>query len=182
MRHRNMDAKIWIVTGSIGSRKTTFCREMVQKAQQCGWDAAGLLSLAEFKDGMKESIWAQDIRSGEKRLLASAQQQTETDLHFGEWYFDQEIFDWGNQVLKSSTPCDLLVIDELGPVELRLSSGWVSALDVIKSKQYRLALVVIRPGLLELAEGIFQPAQIIHLNSVDEVTAKVRQYSPFKSI
>ncbi len=85
-------------------------------------------------------------------------------------------------MLKSSTPCDLLVVDELGPVEFRLSSGWVSALDVIKSKQYRLALVVIRPGLLELAEGIFQPAQIIHLSNVDEISAKVRQYSPFVSV
>ncbi len=155
---------------------------MAQYALQSGWDAAGLLSLAEFKGGTKESIWAQNIRSGKKRLLASARQQTETDLHFGEWYFDRKTFDWGNDVLKSSMPCDLLVVDELGPVEFSLSSGWVGALDVIKSKQYRLALVVIRPGLLELAEGIFQPAQIIRLCNVDEVSAKVRQYSPFTSI
>ncbi len=177
-----MDINLWIITGSIGSGKTTFCREMVQKARQSGWDAAGLLSLAEFKGGTKESIWAQNIRSGERRLLASAQQQTETDLRFGEWYFDPKTFDWGNNVLKSSIPCDLLVVDELGPVEFRLSTGWVSALDVIKTKEYRLAMVVIRPGLLELAEGIFQPAQIIRLCNVDEVSAKVHQYSPFTSI
>lgn len=84
---------------------------MIQKAQQTGWDAAGLLSLAEFKGKTKDFIWAQDIRSGETHLLASAQQQTETDLHFGEWYFDPKTFHWGNEVLKSSIPCDLLVID-----------------------------------------------------------------------
>lgn len=174
-----MDVNLWIVTGSIGSGKTTFCREMVQTAQQAGWDAAGLLSLAEFKEGMKESIWAKDIRSGEKRLLASAHQKAETDLIFGEWYFDQKSIDWGNQVLKSTIPCDLLVIDELGPLEFNLSLGWVSALEVAKTAQFRLALLTIRPGLLELAQGIFKPTQIIHLHNLDEVRAKVHQYSPF---
>jgi nucleoside-triphosphatase len=164
-----MDVNLWIITGWRGSGKTTFCRKMLETARLSGWDSAGLVSPAVFQDGIKDSIWAEDIRSGEKRLLAAAHQQTETDLVFGDWYFNRKTFEWGNQVLLSSIPCDLLVIDELGPLEFNLSMGWVSALDVVKTARFRLALLVIRPELLELAQGILQPTQIIHLNNVNEV-------------
>jgi nucleoside-triphosphatase THEP1 len=170
-----MDVNLWIVTGWRGSGKTTFCHEMLQIARTAGWDTAGLLSPAVFKGGMKESIWAEDIRSGEKRLLAAAHPQTETDLAFGDWYFNQKTLEWGNQVLQSSIPCDLLVVDELGPLEFNLSLGWVSALEVIKTAQFHLALVVIRPELFEYAKNILHPIHTIQMNRVNEVQAKALQ-------
>lgn len=174
-----MDVNLWIVTGWRGSGKTTFCREMLQKARLTGWDAAGLLSPAVFQDGIKDTIWAEDIRSGNKRLLAAAHQQTGTDLAFGDWYFNRKTLEWGNQVLQSSIPCDLLVIDELGPLEFNLSLGWVSALDVIKTARFRLALVVIRSELLITAQDILQPIHIIQMNGVNEVPSRVLQYNPW---
>jgi nucleoside-triphosphatase THEP1 len=174
-----MDVNLWIVTGWRGSGKTTFCHEMLQAARLAGWDAAGLLSPAVFRDGIKDSIWAEDIRSGEKRLLADTHQQTEKDLAFGDWYFNRETLEWGNQVLRSSIPCDLLVIDELGPLEFNLSLGWMSALDVIKTAQFRLAVVVIRPELLEAVQRIIQPTHNIHLSDVHEVHSRVLLYTPW---
>lgn len=174
-----MDVNIWLVTGWRESGKTTFCREMLKTVCLSGWDAAGLLSPAVFKDGMKESIWAEEIRSGEKRLLAAAHPQTQTDLAFGDWYFNQKTLEWGNQVLQSSIPCDLLVIDELGPLEFNYSLGWVSALDVLKTAKFRLALIVIRPELLESAQQIIQPTHVIHLSDVNEVHSKILQYTPW---
>jgi len=174
-----MDVNIWIVTGWRGSGKTTFCQEMLLSARAAGWDTAGLLSPAVFQDAVKESIWAEDIRSSEKHLLAAAHPQTESDLAFGDWYFNRKTLAWGNQVLKSSVPCDLLVIDELGPLEFKLSLGWVSALDVIHSRQFRLGLVVIRPELFDEATNILHPYHTIQMNSVNEVDAKVLQYTPW---
>ena len=164
-----MDVKLWIVTGGRGCGKSTFCREVVQTARLAGWDAAGLLSPADFTEGMKEIIWAEDIRSGERRPLANTHPQTENDLAFGEWFFSRETFEWGNQLLKASVPCDLLVIDELGPLEFDLASGWVSAFDVIQRAGFRLALVVIRPELCDAAQKRFQTTQTIRLNNVSEV-------------
>ena len=174
-----MDVNIWIVTGQRGSGKTTFCHEMLKTARLSGWDAAGLLSLAVFKDGMKDTIWAEDIRSGEKRLLAATHQQKETDLVFGDWYFNQKTLEWGNQVLQFSIPCDLLVIDELGPLEFNSSLGWVSAMGVIKTAQFCLALVVIRPELLEPAQNILHPIHTIQMNGVNEVHSRVLQCTPW---
>jgi len=172
-----MDVNLWIVTGWRGSGKTTFCREMLQTACLAGWDAAGLLSPAVFKDGFKYSIYAEEIRSGEKRLLAATHPQTETDLAFGDWFFNRKTLKWGNQMLQSSVPCDLLVIDELGPLEFNLSIGWMTALDVIKTAQFRLALVVVRPELLESAQSMLHPDHTIQIHGVNEVHDKVLQYS-----
>jgi len=172
-----MDVNLWLVTGWRGSGKTTFCREILQTARLANWDAAGLLSPAVFKEGFKVSIFAEEIRSGKKRLLAATQQQTKTDLAFGDWFFNRKTLEWGNQVLQSSVPCDLLVIDELGPLEFNLSMGWMIALDVIKTAQFRIALVVIRPELLESAQSMFYPDHTIQIHGVNEVHDKVLHYS-----
>ena len=173
-----MDVNLWIVTGWRGSGKTTFCRALLQRARLSGWDAAGLLSPAVFQGRIKYSILAEDIRSGERRLLATAHPQTETDLAFGQWFFHRNTLDWGNRMLQSSVPCDLLVIDELGPLEFNLSSGWVSALEVIRTAQFRLALVVIRTELLEQAQHTLRPNHTIQMNQVNEVDDRVLQCPP----
>lgn len=174
-----MDVNLWIITGWRGSGKTTFCREMLQTARAAGWNTAGLLSPACFKDGIKESIWAEDIRSGEKHLLAAVHPQTKNDLAFGEWYFNRKTLDWGNHILRSSIPCDLLVIDELGPLEFNLSMGWVSALEVLKTAQFVLAMIVIRPELFENAKNNLNPSHTIQINGVSEIQTKVHQYTPW---
>jgi len=174
-----MDVNVWLITGWRGSGKTTFCREILETARLSGWDAAGILSPAVIKDGFKDSICAEEIRSGEKRLLAATHRQTKSDLAFGDWYFNEQTLVWGNQVLISSIPCGLLIIDELGPLEFNLSLGWVSALDVIKTAKFRLALVVIRLELLESAQRIIQPTHVIHFSDINEVHSRVLQYIPW---
>ncbi|WP_298005169.1 MULTISPECIES: nucleoside-triphosphatase [Anaerolinea] len=173
-----MAVNLWIVTGWRGSGKTTFCREMVQAASRIGLDPAGLISPAGFKQDQKDSIWAEAIRSGEKRLLATDRPRTQEDLAFGDWYFNQSTLEWGNEVLKSSVPCDVLVIDELGPLEFHFSLGWVSAMDVIRTGNYHLALVVVRPELLETAKIILQPVNTIQMTNVEEVNSRVLQFTP----
>jgi nucleoside-triphosphatase THEP1 len=172
-----MDLTCWLVTGWRGVGKTAFCQEFIRAARQKGWDAAGILSLAGLKDGIKTSIDAEDIRTGEKRFLAAIQKQSETDLTFGRWYFNRQTLDWGNQVLRSSIPCELLIVDELGPLEFNLSLGWIDALNVIRRGCFRLALVVIRPEILDRAQELFQPGHVIHLDSKDEVIASVKLYA-----
>jgi nucleoside-triphosphatase THEP1 len=59
------------------------------------------------------------------------------------------VFEWGNEVLSRSLPCDLLIIDELGPLEVLGNRGWSNALSVLDAGDYAAALVVCRPGLLD---------------------------------
>lgn len=167
---------LWIVTGARGSGKTTFCKEMVVSARQLGWNTAGILSPAIFCEGIKEGITAESIRDGERRILAHIHQQNLSDLHFGDWYFNQETLGWGNRVIRSSTPCDLLMIDELGPLEFNLQTGWVDALEVLKEGGYQQAVVVIRPELLEVARVILPPSETMRVKELASVRDLIARF------
>ena len=56
---------------------------------------------------------------------------------------------WGAAVLDSACPCDVLIVDEIGPLELERGQGWANALDVLRAGQFDLAAVVVRPSLID---------------------------------
>lgn len=143
-----------------------------------GWDVAGILSLAVFEDAEKVAIDALDIRSGERRNLAAHQPHAETDLVIKRWYFDQRTLAWGNHILVDSAPCQVLVVDELGPLEFIQHKGWVKAMEMIDKGDYRLALIVVRPELLEVATERFHPDKVIEIHSPDEIEMMIQQHLP----
>jgi nucleoside-triphosphatase THEP1 len=138
-----------MVTGPRGAGKTTFCRLLAGHACTAGWDVAGLLSPAVIEEGFKTGVLAEDLRTSEQRPLASAAPHPPFDLQLGDWFFDRAALDWGNHVLETCLPCDLLIVDEIGPLELLRGAGWVSALTVLRQLNYRLGLIVVRPELQE---------------------------------
>jgi nucleoside-triphosphatase THEP1 len=54
--------------------------------------------------------------------------------------------------LARATPCHLLVVDELGPLEIEREEGLLKAFDVLRRGDFALALVVIRPELVVKAQ------------------------------
>jgi nucleoside-triphosphatase THEP1 len=149
-----MDVKappLWLLTGTSGTGKTTFCRILAQHACSLGWEVAGLLSPAWIEDGQKIGILAEDLRSREQHPLAYSAPQPQADLQLGQWYFDKQVLQWGRCVLENSSPCDLLIVDELGPLEFEAEGGFWTAFAVISARNYRTGCVVIRPSLMAQA-------------------------------
>lgn len=144
-----LDSKIVVLTGGRGAGKTTTCRRRVEAARLADWDAGGVISPARFEGGGKTGIWAEDLRTGERRLLASRVSGELTGHRLGPWTFDLQALEWGNQVITAAPPCDLLVIDELGPLEFNQNMGWDASFEVLRSQNYALAIVVIRPECIK---------------------------------
>ncbi|MFZ5910157.1 MAG: nucleoside-triphosphatase [Chloroflexota bacterium] len=155
-----MTSTLHLLTAPRGAGKTTFCRALADRARTAGWDVAGLLSPAVFEDGAKTGILAQDLRTSETRLLAVANQQFNPvqgksssfptlDLPLGDWLFDSSVIAWGNQILETCLPCDLLIVDEIGPLELNRGAGWVNALETLRQPGYRVGVVVIRSECID---------------------------------
>jgi hypothetical protein len=169
---------VYVLTGERGSGKTLVCTELVAAARARGLDVAGILTgLSGLEpDGPRQVI---DIRSGSSRLFGAqtandeagatsrgrrprsaagngagrATAGTSSDLLTPGWEYEAEVFAWADEVLSRATPCDLLIVDELGPLELLGGRGWVGALSVLRAGDFVAALVVCRPGLLDELEA-----------------------------
>lgn len=144
-----------IVTGPSGSGKTTFCQQVVASARAAGWQVAGLLSLPCFEDGQKTGISACDLSSGEQRLLASCRPNEIQGLSFGQWTFDPQTLAWGNAVLEGLPLCDLVIVDELGPLEFDLQQGWTAGLQVLSCSPGGITLATIRPSHLARLQALW---------------------------
>lgn len=166
---------LFLITGSRGAGKTTFCRAMVQSAREAGWQVAGLLSNPIFTGSTRTSIIAEDLHGGERRILATRSDQPTPGSRV--WQFDPSAVTWSNQVLQLATPCDLLVVDELGPIEFEQGQGWQLGLTAVDSKQYAIALVVIRTELLGEALIRWGEANLVEIDTPEDSTWKAQKLS-----
>ncbi|NPV57129.1 MAG: hypothetical protein HPY76_10730 [Anaerolineae bacterium] len=152
-------APVWFITGEHDVGKTYLCQRFASQAHALGWVAAGILSPAVLLDGKKIAIQALDVRMGELHPLAVLAQSGQGGTRTERWLFNDSAIEWGNTVWRAATPCDLLLVDELGPLELERGEGWIAAIPAVRSGQFKLALVVVRPELLAAARGLFPTAR-----------------------
>jgi nucleoside-triphosphatase THEP1 len=139
-------ASLIVLTGARGIGKSTVCRETVARAQGEGYTCGGIVTLAH--DGGRDVL---DASSGDvRRLTLEADAAQAVDQ--GRFRFDPQTLSWGNAALTQATPCDLLVVDEIGPLELERGEGWINAFDVLRGRDFALALAVVRPELVVQAQ------------------------------
>ena len=143
-----MPQHIAILTGPFGSGKTTTCRQLADLAQQHGLDRAGIVCPARFDGERKVGIDLLNLRTGECRPLAEADNQPAT-LRTTRYRFNAGVMAWGAASLDAACPCDVLIVDEIGPLELERGQGWVNALKVLREGQFDVAVVVVRPSLVD---------------------------------
>lgn len=136
-----------ILSGESGSGKTTVCVRVVALARVQGLDVAGVLTLPRLAGDCKVGLEVEDIRTGRRRPLAEHIGAADGPATEG-WHFHTDGLAWGAMILRHAKPCDLLVIDELGPLELLRDEGWTASFDLLRARCYRLALVVVRPSLV----------------------------------
>ncbi len=69
---------------------------------------------------------------------------------WGRFTFAAETLAWGNEVVRRALagPADLVLLDEVGPLELAAGEGFLPALKMLLGRE-KAGLVVVRPALLE---------------------------------
>lgn len=169
------EPQIIIITGELESGKTSFCLDIAGIAKSSGIKITGLVSPAVFEDGIKTAIDVQDLETGERRRLAELKEQVETDLETKRWSFFSEAVSWGNYLLQNALPTEMLIIDELGPLEFNRAQGWVYAIDAIDSGKFQIALLVIRPSLVQQASRRWKITRIIDLSGQDPIPSSRRE-------
>lgn len=149
-----------MLTGPSGVGKTTVCRRIVELARRRGLRVAGLLSESHRLASGRLVQTAVNLRTGERRRLAEHVGSRESKPMGGgadgvppplSWRFVDDSVRWGRRELEhcADRVVDLLVVDQLGPLELTIGSGWTNAVETLTSTPAALALVVVNPLVVD---------------------------------
>ena len=130
----------------------------------------------------KVAIDLVDLRTEERRRLAEVRRPDEPGTATQRWRFDEAVLAWGNEVLRAAhaeaadvaapgaaivgTPAgavapDLLVVDELGPLEFARGVGLTEGLAAVDAGRYAVACVVVRPALVDEALRRWPDATVV---------------------
>jgi nucleoside-triphosphatase THEP1 len=156
--------RIFIITGEARSGKTLIISNLISELRKLRKKVTGVYSPARSKDNEKTGIYLVNISSQNLKLLANYQPGWDPENPKREWKMDPEVLKWGNKVIRESVPTSVLIIDELGFMEFEKNQGWISAFDILENGDYKLAIVVVRTGLLNLALARWETAKVIYVN------------------
>ncbi len=156
-----------IVTGVVGIGKTTVCDKVVKIARSQGYSCGGIIA----HKAQNGDIIIEDVQTGETRALASTSSIYQGP-HAGRYFFNPEGIDFGTQAIARGTASDILLVDELGPLELR-GEGFAEVIEEIAAGKVNNCVVVIRKDLL----SAFLP-QMGATTSVFETTIDSRNQLP----
>jgi nucleoside-triphosphatase THEP1 len=155
-----MKRQIVILTGEREVGKSTVCERTAQLAEAKGHDCAGIVTLRDPSG----TLSVKNVGSEEERRL-TVPPDTSDALRQGRFLFAPDTLAWGNQVLAAVKACELLIVDEMGPLEFERGLGWQQAFDTLGEAHFSQALVVIRPELLERATACFwhTPTEVLRV-------------------
>jgi nucleoside-triphosphatase THEP1 len=158
------DNSIYLLCGSSESGKTTTLLRFLDQVESLNLDCRGILCPPVFEDSQKTAINILNVSSREERHLAVLNLTQATELATHRWILDTGAVEWGNTLLEKAVPCDILFVDELGPLEYDRGQGLIEGFTAIDSSAYQLALVTLRPSLLEKALLRWPSAKVIQVS------------------
>jgi nucleoside-triphosphatase THEP1 len=153
-----------LLTGKGGTGKTTACWKALPGLRSSGVKMAGFISPPLLDAGGKKTgIEMLNLASGEHHTFARV---VSRDQHpdVGVYRLESDAIDWARGVLAEAlfSDIDLLVIDEIGPLELHRGGGFAFAIEPLSDpERIPNAIVIVRLELVdELAERLGRPDMV----------------------
>lgn len=139
--------QVRIYTGPVDSGKTGTVKRAVKDALSRGFTVGGVISEALMAGGRKTGYTAVDIMTGNRILLVS-RKGLDPDLRTGAFHFSRSGFEQVSKGLLTSLERDILVIDEVGPLELE-GAGYAPVLHTLADSYTGMLYLVVRNHLLK---------------------------------
>jgi len=138
-----------LLSGERGVGKSTACHKLVERVRRAHRTVGGVIGDAQFNvAGVKIGVELLDLTSGERRQQASAI----ADLggrRVGRYSMDDAVLAWAAEIVLQAivSNLDLVIVDEIGPLELSEGGGFAGALPALLARPAQDAVLVVRPEL-----------------------------------
>lgn len=153
-----------LLTGKGGAGKTTACWKALPGLRASGIKMAGFISPPLLDAaGKKTGIEMLNLATGEHHTFAHIV-RPDQDPDVGVYRLESDAIQWARDVLAAAifSDIDLLVIDEIGPLELKRGGGFAFALEPLADpERIPNAIVIVRQELVDdLAERLGRPDMV----------------------
>lgn len=159
---------IYIVAGNQREGKTTFLKQVIEKLNENQVKVEGFIAEGIDHDGIRMGFKLINVSSGKGMVLCNINGNAEWEKT-GKYYFNPDGLKFGKNILKKLSANTIVVIDEIGPLEME-GGGWADSIQKILAKYDNTMIWVVRRNLTE------QIIQSFDLNNVSILD--ISKYSP----
>ncbi|HSN94845.1 MAG TPA: nucleoside-triphosphatase [Anaerolineaceae bacterium] len=151
------------LTGKSGSGKTKSIQAIIKAAQNAGISLFGFYCPAIFQENEKIGMQVCLLPDGEPQILGLLEKRKNW-FPIGQWWMDPDVFELVNDHIKRSVKSDLLIIDEIGPAEIEVNTGWPAAMELLKEDRFKLGIVSFRPAFISFFKEKYPGIKVIDLD------------------
>ena len=162
---------IFVLTGPVQGGKTTLVSEKTSLLREKGVKVMGFLCPGSFSEGERSAFSLVDLETGRQVAMGDVNERKGW-VKFRRFFFNPEAFIQGELWIKSclKRDPDLLVIDEVGPMELA-GDGWAKTLDTLAQNSSVTQLWIVRQQIVQevLRKWRIPDNQVYTAESIDNL-------------
>jgi len=172
-----------LVVGEPRSGKTSWCRGYIDRRRKSGSSVGGILSPAIEKQGQRVGSNALDLLTGREVPFArlSRLERFKGGEVVGDYTISSHGISFGGGAIKRAVEsrCDLVVIDEVGPLELS-GKGLMPAVELALASAVNV-LIVVRSSLREALQRRFPEYEFLVVADLTQSSSNVSELTDCKS-
>jgi nucleoside-triphosphatase THEP1 len=138
---------VFVLSGPVHGGKTSLLERSLPRWASRGLPFGGFLSLAATDPNGAKSYDLLDLKRG-RRLPYLRREGAPHAERAGPFFFIPETLELALTIIREADACELLVVDEVGPLELRGGGLWPALREVV-AEPARRSLLVVREEILD---------------------------------
>lgn len=176
---------IILLTGAVQGGKTNMLKRLIENRLKTNISVAGFIAEGTFRNGRREDFILTDIHTSQTIHLAGRKKIPGWRRH-RDFYFNPEALRRGEDILSDGLQngAELLVLDEVGPVELS-GGGWSRIISKMEKNYDTPQLWVVRERILDEVkdrwqipvQNIFHAETAVEEKIVERILEIIRQQS-----
>jgi nucleoside-triphosphatase THEP1 len=138
---------IFVLSGPVHGGKTTFLESSLARRAAHGLACGGFLSVATADANGAKGYDLIEIQTGRRHVFLRREGGPDAE-RTGPFFFVPETLGLARTIIREAAPGELLIVDEVGPLELRGGGLWPALLETV-GRPGRNILLVVREEILE---------------------------------
>jgi beta-phosphoglucomutase len=166
-----MKEKCLIITGRPGSGKSTLIQKIVSRLKIMGIGLSGVITPEIRREKERIGFMVKGINTGAEEILATKEEKipfSERTCRLGKYIvfpynFEKVLF------MELEKECEIIVVDEIGPMELgcskKLKSPW---LEKLKNQEKCDLMISVKKDLVEDVKKFFEEKFWVYIHDIDK--------------